>query len=66
MGRKHVKASAIGGIKETQEMLDFCGQHNIVSDMEMTSYDKLSEAWTRVIKADVKYRFVLDTATLSR
>jgi uncharacterized zinc-type alcohol dehydrogenase-like protein len=64
LGRKHVTGSMIGGIKETQEMLDFCGQHNIVSDIEMTSFTKLSEAWTRVVKADVKYRFVLDCKAL--
>lgn len=64
LGRKHVTASAIGGIAETQEMLDFCGQHNIVSDIEMTTYDKLEEAWTRVVKGDVKYRFVLDAKSL--
>jgi uncharacterized zinc-type alcohol dehydrogenase-like protein len=63
-GRKSVTGSAIGGIKETQEMLDFCGRHNIVSDIEITSFDKLDEAWTRVIKGDVKYRFVLDGKTL--
>ncbi|MDQ2947801.1 MAG: NAD(P)-dependent alcohol dehydrogenase, partial [Acidobacteriota bacterium] len=66
LGRKHVTGSAMGGIKETQEMLDFCGAHNIVANIELTSYDKLSEAWTRVVKADVKYRFVLDNATLRR
>ena len=64
MGRTNVTGSAIGGIRETQEMLDFCGKHNIVSDIEMTSYDKLEEAWSRVVKADVKYRFVLDAKTL--
>jgi uncharacterized zinc-type alcohol dehydrogenase-like protein len=64
MGRKRFTGSAIGGIKETQEMLDFCGQHNIVSDIEMTSFDKLEEAWDRVVKADVKYRFVLDLKSL--
>jgi uncharacterized zinc-type alcohol dehydrogenase-like protein len=64
MGRKHVTGSAIGGIEETQEMLDFCGEHNIVSDIEMTTYDKLEEAWTRVVKGDVKYRFVLDAKSL--
>jgi uncharacterized zinc-type alcohol dehydrogenase-like protein len=64
MGRKSFAGSAIGGIKETQEMLDFCGQHNIVSDIEMTSFDKIEEAWERVIKGDVKYRFVLDIKTL--
>ena len=64
MGRKNVTGSAIGGIRETQEMLDFCGQHNIVSDIEMASYATLSQAWDRVVKSDVKYRFVLDTKTL--
>ena len=65
-GRKSVTGSAIGGIKETQEMLDFCGEHNIVSDIEMTTYDKLEEAWDRVVKSDVKYRFVLDAKSLTR
>jgi uncharacterized zinc-type alcohol dehydrogenase-like protein len=64
IGRKSFAGSAIGGIAETQEMLDFCGQHNIVSDIEMTSFAKIEEAWDRVIKGDVKYRFVLDLATL--
>jgi uncharacterized zinc-type alcohol dehydrogenase-like protein len=63
-GRKSFAGSAIGGIKETQEMLDFCGKHNIVSDIELTSFDKIEEAWNRVVKGDVKYRFVLDLATL--
>jgi uncharacterized zinc-type alcohol dehydrogenase-like protein len=63
-GRKNFAGSMIGGIRETQEMLDFCGEHNIVSDIEMTTFDKLEEAWTRVIKSDVKYRFVLDTNSL--
>ncbi len=64
MGRKAVAGSAIGGIRETQEMLDFCAEHNIVSDIEMTTFDKVNEAYERVIKSDVKYRFVLDTASL--
>ena len=64
--RRALTGSMIGGIKETQEMLDFCGEHNIVSDIEMTSFDKLEEAWDRVVKADVKYRFVLDLATLKK
>ncbi len=64
MGRKRFTGSAIGGIKETQEMLDFCGQHNIVSDIEMTTFDQLEKAWDRVVKADVKYRFVLDLKSL--
>jgi len=64
IGRKSFAGSAIGGIAETQEMLDFCGKHNIVSDIEMTSFDKIEEAWERVVKGQVKYRFVLDLATL--
>jgi alcohol dehydrogenase (NADP+) len=64
IGRKSVAGSAIGGIPQTQEMLDFCGQHNIVSDIEMTTFDKIDEAWNRVVKADVKYRFVLDLKSL--
>jgi alcohol dehydrogenase (NADP+) len=64
LGRKTFTGSMIGGIAETQEMLDFCGEHNIVSDIEMTSFDKLDEAWDRVVKGDVKYRFVLDLKTL--
>ena len=64
-GRKSFAGSAIGGIRETQEMLDFCGKHNIVSDIEMTSFDKIEEAWDRVVKGDVKYRFVLDLTTLN-
>jgi uncharacterized zinc-type alcohol dehydrogenase-like protein len=63
-GRKNFSGSNIGGIKETQEMLDFCSKHNIVSDIEITSFDKIEEAWERVIKSDVKYRFVLDLKTL--
>jgi uncharacterized zinc-type alcohol dehydrogenase-like protein len=64
LGRKNLAGSMIGGIRETQEMLEFCGKHNIVSDIEMTSFDKVNEAWERVIKGDVKYRFVLDIKTL--
>lgn len=64
IGRKSLSGSMIGGIAETQEMLDFCGKHNIVSDIELTSFDKVNEAWERVIKSDVKYRFVLDLKTL--
>ncbi len=54
----------VGGMAETQEMLDYCAEHGIVSDIEMTSFDKLPEAYERVIKGDIKYRFVLDLATL--
>lgn len=66
MGRKNVAGSGIGGIKETQEMLDFCAENGIVSDIEMTTFANLSEAWTRVVKADVKYRFVLDCSELRK
>lgn len=59
-GRKSVAGSLIGGIKETQEMLDFCAEHNIVSDIEMIDMEEINEAWDRVMKSDVKYRFVID------
>ena len=65
LGRKNFTGSMIGGIKETQEMLDFCGEHNIVSDIELTSFDRIEESWDRVVKSDVKYRFVLDLKTLN-
>lgn len=63
-GRKHVAGSLIGGVKEMQEMLDFCGQHNIVSDIEMLDIQNINEAYARMIKGDVKYRFVIDNASL--
>ena len=63
-GRKRISGSLIGGIKETQEMLDFCGEHNIVSDIEMIDIQDINEAYDRVVKADVKYRFVIDMASL--
>ena len=62
--RRSLAGSGIGGMKETQEMLDYCAEHGIVSDIELTSIDKLAEAYERVVKADVKYRFVIDMATL--
>ena len=64
MGRKAVAASVIGGIKETQEMLDFCGVHNIVSDVEMIDMQNINEAYERMLKSDVKYRFVVDMVSL--
>ncbi|MDC6352721.1 NAD(P)-dependent alcohol dehydrogenase [Zeaxanthinibacter sp. PT1] len=64
MGRKRVAGSLIGGIAETQEMLDFCGEHNIVSDVEMISMDNINEAYDRVTSSDVKYRFVIDMKSL--
>jgi uncharacterized zinc-type alcohol dehydrogenase-like protein len=66
IARRHLTGSMIGGIAETQEMLEFCAKHGIVSDIEMTSFDKLDESWERVVKADVKYRFVLDLKTLTK
>ena len=62
--RRAVAGSLIGGIAETQEMLDFCGQHGITSDVEMIRIDDVNEAYERLLKADVKYRFVIDMASL--
>ena len=64
LGRKSLSGSMIGGIKETQEMLDFCGQHNITSDVEVIPIQKINEAYERLIKSDVKYRFSIDMASL--
>jgi uncharacterized zinc-type alcohol dehydrogenase-like protein len=63
-GRRTLAGSMIGSIKETQEMLDFCGQHNIVADIETISIDQINEAYKRMHKSDVRYRFVIDMATL--
>jgi len=62
--RRNMSGSIIGGMAETQEMLDYCAEKGIVSEIEMTSIDKINEAFERVVKADVKYRFVIDMATL--
>ncbi len=62
--RRSLSGSMIGGMNETQEMLDYCAEKGIVSDIEMTSIDKLDEAYERVLKGDVKYRFVIDLGTL--
>jgi len=64
MGRKSVAGSGCGGIKETQEMLDFCGKHHIVSDIEMITMSQVNVAFHRLEKQDVKYRFVIDMKTL--
>ncbi len=64
MGRKSVAGSVIGGIAETQEMLDFCGEHNIVSEIEMITMQDINTAYERMLKSDVKYRFVIDMASL--
>lgn len=64
--RRSLAGSMIGGMNETQEMLDYCADHNIVSDIELTPVTKLAEAYERVLKGDVKYRFVIDMATLGK
>jgi len=64
MGRKSFAGSMIGGIAETQEMLDFCGKHNIVADIEMIDIQEINTAYERMLKGDVKYRFVIDIASL--
>ena len=63
-GRHSLAGSSIGGIAETQEMLDFCAAHGIVSDIELTPIQKVNEAYDRVLRSDVRYRFVIDIATL--
>lgn len=62
--RRNLAGSLIGGIKETQEMLDFCGKHNILPEVEMINIQNINEAWDRVVKADIKYRFVIDMKSL--
>jgi uncharacterized zinc-type alcohol dehydrogenase-like protein len=63
-GRKRLSGSAIGGTEETQEMLDFCGKHGITADIEVIPIQKINEAYDRLLKSDVKYRFVVDMASL--
>ncbi len=64
MGRKSLSGSMIGGIRETQEMLDFCGEHGITADIEMIRMDQINEAYERMLRSDVKYRFVIDMKSL--
>lgn len=64
MQRRSFAGSAIGSIRETQEMLDFCAEHGIAADIEVISADRVDEAWERVLASDVRYRFVIDNATL--
>ncbi|NMP27591.1 NAD(P)-dependent alcohol dehydrogenase [Rahnella sp. SAP-1] len=64
MGRKSLVGSLIGGIAETQEMLDFCAEHGINCDVEMINMQDINDAYTRMLKSDVKYRFVIDMASL--
>ncbi len=63
-GRRNFSGSLIGGIKETQEMLDFCGRNNITADIEIVPIQRINEAYDRIVKNDVKYRFVIDMASL--
>jgi uncharacterized zinc-type alcohol dehydrogenase-like protein len=64
MGRRSLSGSPIGGLPETQEMLDFCGAHNITADVEVIPIQKINEAYERLLKSDVKYRFSIDMASL--
>jgi uncharacterized zinc-type alcohol dehydrogenase-like protein len=63
-GRKSLTGSMIGGMPELQEMLDFAGKHNIVSDVEVINADYVDKAYERTVASDVKYRFVIDTSTI--
>lgn len=63
-GRKSVAGSSIGGLPETQEMLDYCAEHNIISDIELIDIKDINQAYERMVKGDVRYRFVIDMATL--
>ena len=62
--RRVLTGSFIGGIAETQEMLDFCAEHGVASDIELIDVQKIDEAYERMLKGDVRYRFVIDSATL--
>ena len=64
--RRSFAGSGIGGIKETQEMLDFCAEHGITSDIEMIRIDQINEAYERMLRGDVRYRFVIDMASLTK
>jgi uncharacterized zinc-type alcohol dehydrogenase-like protein len=64
MKRRSIIGSLIGGIKETQEMLDFCAEKNIVSDVEVIPVQEINHAYERMLKGDVRYRFVIDIASL--
>ncbi|HRQ72746.1 MAG TPA: NAD(P)-dependent alcohol dehydrogenase [Phycisphaerales bacterium] len=66
MPRRQIAGSLIGGIAETQEMLDFCGRHGIACDVEVIAMAQINEAYERMLRSDVKYRFVIDMATLKR
>jgi uncharacterized zinc-type alcohol dehydrogenase-like protein len=63
-GRRSIAGSNIGGIRENQEMLDFCSQHGLTCDVEVIPIEKVNEAYERILKSDVRYRFVIDMASL--
>jgi uncharacterized zinc-type alcohol dehydrogenase-like protein len=65
LGRRSFAGSAIGGIRETQEMLDFCAAHHLGAEIEVIAADQINEAYERVLASDVRYRFVIDASTLS-
>ncbi len=65
MRRRRIAGSLIGGVKETQEMLDFCATHNVTADIERIPIQKINEAYERVLQSDVRYRFVIDMASLA-
>ena len=64
LGRRTLSGSPIGGLPETQEMLDFCGAHNLTAGVEIIPIQKVNEAYTRLLKSDVKHRFTIDMASL--
>ncbi|MGH8321621.1 MAG: zinc-binding dehydrogenase, partial [Gammaproteobacteria bacterium] len=64
MGRRQLAGSLIGGIRETQEMLDFCAAHDVLADIELIAIQSLDQAYDRVVKSDVRYRFVIDMESL--
>jgi alcohol dehydrogenase (NADP+) len=66
MGRRALAGSLIGGIRETQEMLDFCAEHGVLADIELIAIQGVNDAYDRLMKSDVKYRFVIDVDTLRR
>jgi uncharacterized zinc-type alcohol dehydrogenase-like protein len=64
VNRRRLAGSGIGGIRETQEMLDFCAEHGLGATIETIDADRIDEAWDRVVDSDVRYRFVIDAATI--
>jgi len=64
--RRRLAGSSIGGIRETQEMLDFCADHELQADVEVISIEEINEAYERMLRSDVRYRFVIDVATLQK